>query len=79
MNRREMWYNMSPRFSIGFGCGNYLSTPAITWFGTPKRKHHKIYFHLVVLYVVFAWHRRKSVSVVINDTNSGGADPQAAA
>ena len=59
--RTEKWKQVSPRFSIGLGYGNYLSTPAITWFGTPKRKHHKIFVHLVVLYVVFAWHRRASV------------------
>ena len=60
MKRVEKWYSMTPRFSIGLGYGNYLSTPAITWFGTPQRKHNKIYLHLVVAYIVFAWHRRKS-------------------
>ena len=60
--RTEKWKQVSPRFSIGLGYGDYLSTPAITYFSTPVKKHFKVFLHLIVAYVVFAWHRRKSES-----------------
>ena len=60
----EKWFRVTPKFSIALAWGlGAVGFPflglGITWYWTPKKRHHKVYIHLLFLRIVLAWHRRQ--------------------
>ena len=62
----EIWHRITPRFSIGWAWGlngpgkeGFVGIAPFTYYWTPRKRHHKVYIHLLFLRVVLAWHRRK--------------------
>ena len=62
----DKWHRVSPRFSWGHAFPGSLPDSegfiglGITYYWTPKRRHHKVYIHLLLLRIVLAWHRRQA-------------------
>lgn len=65
----DNWYRVTPRFSVGWAWGwssngndGFVGLPfSATYYWTPRRRHHKVYIHLLFLRVILAWHRRQSL------------------
>ena len=58
---KDIWHRITPRFSIGSAwtsASDGFVGLGITYYWTPRRKHHKVYIHLLILRVILAWHRR---------------------
>ena len=62
----DTWKKITPRFSVGWAWGAYwygegfVGLPfSATYYWTPRRRHHKVFIHLLFARVVLAWHRRK--------------------
>ena len=61
----EKWHRVTPRFSIGSTWTSFADGfvgLGITYYWTPRKRHHKVYIHLLVLRIVLAWHRRQSAN-----------------
>ena len=60
----DNWKQITPRFSMGYAWGLQFKLEGfaglgITYYWTPRRPHHKVFIHLLILRVVLAWHRRQ--------------------
>ena len=76
----DKWYKITDRFSIGFAWGlpgwggkigeaGFVGLPfSATCYWTPRRRHYKVFVHILFLRVVLAWHRRKTEKKVTNES-----------
>mgnify|MGYP001582321256 CR=1 FL=1 len=59
----DTWEHITPRFSIGWAWGAQVRREGfcglgVTYYWTPRRRHHKVFIHILFFRLVLAWHRR---------------------
>mgnify|MGYP001577497503 CR=1 FL=1 len=63
----DNWKQITPRFSVGYAWGLQFKTEGfvglgITSYWTPRKRHKKVYIHILFFRLVLAWHRRLSAT-----------------